>query len=210
MNKKIVLEALKSQVADLQTKYETMQQTVVTEKLNTLNQRVKSELTNILSLPIHRANMEGSTLEVYPTSNNDRWDRLQIHINTGYAKGYEDKFKYCELSSWSTRLRSDKMDDKDRTTLVVLGAVALNFETISKELIENWSADYDNIVNELNQLSNQIYKLNREVDNMQYSIDDDEKSEYKKVGFECQVKDRWNFDWNYDDDNEKEIGRAHV
>ena len=203
MNKKLVLEALKNQVADLQTKYDTMQQTVVTEKLNALNERVKSELTSILSFPIHGANMESSTLEIYPTSDNDRWDRLQIHINTGYANGYKDTFKYCELSSWSTRLRSDKMDDKSRTTLVVLGAVAFHFETISKELMENWSVDYDNIVNELNQINNQMYKLNREVDNMEYSIADDEKSEYKKVGFECQVKDRWNFDWNYNDDNEK-------
>ena len=203
MNKKIVLDALKKQVEDLQKKYTKMEETTVSKKRTQLHEKIKSELTQIADVTVHSVNFEGSSLEIFPTNSNSRWDRLQISVNTGYTNRYSDTYKYCELSSYSARLQSNDINQTERATLVTLGAIAKNFETISDKMISDWSVEYDAIVNDLNSLSNEMYKLNTEIRNMEYSIADDEKSDYKKVGFECQVKDRWNFDWNYDDDNAK-------
>lgn len=181
MNKQIILDALAAQFATKQNELLQYESAVYNPAINDLNNEVREWFKTALDVVVHDITYNNDYgIEITPF--NDKWPgRINIRKKYSYSKSEINPFDINYSSSYGT------VEHNNMFYLTVLGKVASNIELIIDKVENTWVETYRSIKKPYNELSNELYKLEQEVNRVKQEIHENNREGYKAVGFEHSI-----------------------
>jgi hypothetical protein len=196
MSKQIILDALASQFAIKQNEFIQYETTVHSPALEGLNKSISDWFSSVLSVSPHSAKYTGDTLEIVPMNeDNGRWPSA-INIRKHYSYR-DDKDNYYDIDYRSSH---NKVDTANMYYLTTLGKIAQHSALIINNIENEWKPAYKVIYTPYYELSNELRKLEQEINTIKRDIDIAKREEYKVVGFEHTISPNLYCKMNYDTD----------
>lgn len=181
MNKQIILDALAAQFATKQNELLQYESAVYNPAINDLNNEVREWFKTALDVVVHDITYNNDhSIEITPF--NDKWPgRINIRKKYSYSKSEINPYDINYSSSYGT------VEHNNMFYLTVLGKIASNIELITEKIENTWVETYRSIKKPYNELSNELYKLEQEVNRVKQEIHENNREGYKAVGFEHSI-----------------------
>lgn len=182
MNKQIILDALASQFAIKQNELSQYESAVYDPAINNLNNEVREWFKTALDVIVHDITYNNDHgIEITPF--NDKWPgRINIRKKYSYSRNEnQNPFDINYSSSYGT------VEHNNMFYLTVLGKVASNIELIIEKIENTWVEIYQSIKKPYNELGNELYKLEQEVNRVKQDIHENNREAYKAIGFEHSI-----------------------
>ena len=181
MNKQIILDALAAQFATKQNELLQYESTVYNPAIDNLNNEVREWFKSTLDVIVHDITYNNDHgIEITPF--NDKWPgRINIRKKYSYSKSEINPFDITYSSSYGT------VEHNNMFYLTVLGKVASNIELVIEKIENTWVEIYRNIKKPYNELGNELYKLEQEVNRVKQEIHENNREGYKAIGFEHSI-----------------------
>jgi len=196
MSKQIILDALASQFAIKQNEFIEFETTVHNPALERLNKSISDWFSSVLNVSPHSAKYTGDTLEIVPMNeDNGRWPSA-IHIRKHYSYR-DDENNYYDIDYRSSH---NKVDTNNMYYLTILGKMAQHSALIIDNIENEWKPAYKLIHIPHYELSSELGKLEREINQIKQDIDVAKREEYKVAGFEHTISPNLYCKINYDTD----------
>jgi hypothetical protein len=203
MNKNIILAALQSQLQTIKAESQAHYTDVYQPAVAKLNDKIsKWFATNVIS-GMHLIELNGDSITVYPTDATGYSNNISIN----YRGGWRSDGGYVEVSSYRPDLNSSEDNTNSIAYYAAMYAIAQKFDRISKEYMTKWLPAFNKLTAAKSDISDAIWKIEREIRNCEEEIATIEKDIYFKSGFECTLKPRHDFDWST---NEKKVDAKHI
>lgn len=181
MNKQIILDALAAQFATKQNELLQYESAVYNPAINDLNNEVREWFKTALDVVVHDITYNNDH-GVGITPFNDKWPGvINIRKKYSYSKSEVNPYDISYSSSYGT------VENNNMFYLTVLGKVASNIELITEKIENTWVETYRSIKKPYNELSNELYKLEQEVNRVKQEIHENNREGYKAVGFEHSI-----------------------
>ena len=182
MNKQIILDALASQFATKQNELSQYEAAVYDPAINNLNNEVREWFKTALDIIVHNITYSnGEGIEITPFD--ERWAN-KISIRKKYSYYRDENLNPYEIYYSQSH---NTVDHNNMFYLTVLGKVASNIELVIDKIDNSWIEAYRNIARPYNDLNNELYKLEQEVNRVKQEIHENNREGYKAVGFEHSV-----------------------
>jgi hypothetical protein len=194
MSKQIILDALASQFAVKQNEFIEYESTVYSPALDGLNKSISDWFSSVLSVSPHSAKYTGDTLEIVPIEDG-RWPSA-INIRKHYSYR-DDENNYYDVDYRSSH---NKVDTNNMYYLTTLGKVAQHVALIIDNIENEWKPAYKAIYKPYYELSNELRKLENEINIVKQDIHTAEREEYKVAGYEHTISPYVGCKMNYDND----------
>ena len=194
MSKQIILDALASQFVIKQSEFQQYTTTVHEPAIVKLNQSIHDWFSNVLTISPHNVKFNGDSLDIIP-SNDGNWPS-EIKIRKRYSYR-EDKDNYYEIDYRSSH---GKVEDNNMYYLTTLGKIAQHISLITENIENEWKPAYKETFNPYSELNSELYKLEREINQVKQDIHTANRETYKVVGYEHTVSPYMGCKMNYDTD----------
>jgi hypothetical protein len=194
MSKQIILDALASQFAIKQNEFIEYESTVYSPALEGLNKSISDWFSSVLNISPYSAKYTGDTLEIVPMNeDNGRWPSA-INIRKHYSYR-DDENNYYDIDYRSSH---NKVDANNMYYLTVLGKVAQHSTLITDNIENEWKPAYKAIYAPYYELSNQLRKLENEINAVKRDIHIAKREECKVAGHEHTILPYVHCKYNYD------------
>jgi len=198
MSKQIILDALAAQFAVKQNEFTQYDTTVYQPALAELNKTVSDWFSRVLELNPYRLTFNGDYVEITPSDEGKWHSMITIKRNSGWG---------IEKDTYSIDYRSGYGKAENQTDmyyLTTLGKVAQNIDLIVENMKSEWKPAHQAIYKPYYELSNELGKLESEINGIKQQIHSDNREVYKAPGFEHTVTSQLACKMNYDT-NEYEL-----
>jgi hypothetical protein len=198
MSKQIILDALAAQFAVKQNEFTQYDTTVYQPALAELNKTVSDWFSMVLDLNPYRLTFNGDYVEITPSDEGKWHSMITIRKNSGWG---------IEKDTYSIDYRSGYGKAENQTDmyyLTTLGKVAQNIDLIVENMKSEWKPAHQAIYKPYYELSNELGKLESEINGIKQQIHSDNRETYKAPGFEHTVTSQLACKMNYDT-NEYEL-----
>jgi hypothetical protein len=194
MSKQIILDALASQFAIKQNEFIEFETTIHNPALERLNKSISDWFSSVLNVSPHSAKYTGDTLEIVPMNeDNGRWPSA-IHIRKHYSYR-DDENNYYDIDYRSSH---NKVDTNNMYYLTVLGKIAQHSALIIDNIENEWKPAYKLIHIPHYELSNELRKLENEINGVKRDIHIAKREECKVAGHEHTILPYIHCKYNYD------------
>jgi hypothetical protein len=194
MSKQIILDALASQYAIKQNEFVHYETVIHKPALEGLNKSINDWFNNVLTISPYSINFNSDTLEITP-SNDGKWPSA-INIRKRYSYR-DDENNYYEIDY---RSGHGKVEDNNIYYLTTLGKIAQHISLITENIENDWKPSYTAVYKPYSELSSELGKLEREINQIKQDIDVAKREEYKVAGFEHTISPNLYCKINYDTD----------
>ena len=192
MSKQIILDALASQFAVKQNELVEYEATVYNPALEGLNKSISDWFSSVLSVSPYSAKYTGDTLEIVPIEDG-RWPSA-INIRKHYSYR-DDENNYYDVDYRSSH---NKVDTNNMYYLTTLGKVAQHVALIIDNIENEWKPAYKAIYKPYYELSNELRKLENEINGVKRDIHIAKREECKVAGHEHTILPYTHCKYNYD------------
>jgi hypothetical protein len=192
MSKQIILDALASQFATKQNEFIQYETTVYSPALEGLNKSISDWFSSVLSVSPHSVKYTGDTLEIVPIEDG-RWPSA-INIRKHYSYR-DDENNYYDVDY---RASHNKVDTNNMYYLTTLGKVAQHVALIIDNIENEWKPVYKAIYKPYYELSNELRKLENEINGVKRDIHIAKREECKVAGREHTILPYTHCKYNYD------------
>jgi hypothetical protein len=192
MSKQIILDALASQFATKQNEFIQYETTVYSPALEGLNKSINDWFSSVLSVSPHSAKYTGDTLEIVPIEDG-RWPSA-INIRKHYSYR-DDENNYYDVDY---RASHNKVDTNNMYYLTTLGKIAQHVALIIDNIENEWKPAYKAIYKPYYELSNELRKLENEINGVKRDIHIAKREECKVAGHEHTILPYTHCKYNYD------------
>lgn len=193
MSKQIILDALASQFAVKQNEFQQYTTTVYEPALVGLNQSIHDWFGMALEINPYDVKYKDNTLEIIPINEGGNWPSA-ISIRKHYSYR-DDENNYYEIDYRSSH---NKINDTNMYYLTTLGKMAQHINLITENIENEWKPTYKAIYKPYYELSNELDKLEREINAIKQQIHEAKRETYKVAGYEHTISSRLHCKMNYD------------
>jgi hypothetical protein len=189
MNNQIVLSALKTQLATKKAELENYDKNVYQPEITAIKNQVSQWFKDNVSEHIRPVKASHDSIEI-PSFTMSSYAGSTLYIETDYrAEKTEDGEyqQYMKLSTYSQNIKSG--EDNDMMDLIIAGKLADKFYTIQHEFLNVWSPLFRKASELHNKFHSELSQLNYSISDVERAVDEQAKSLYKQVGFNCQLND---------------------
>jgi hypothetical protein len=194
MSKQIILDALASQFAIKQNEFQQHTTTVYEPALAAFNESISNWFSSVLTISPHTVKFNGDSLDIIP-SNDGNWPS-EIKIRKRYSYR-DDENDYYEIDYRSSH---GKVEDNNMYYLTTLGKIAQHISLITENIETEWKLEFKAIHNPHSELEGELYKLEREINQIKQDIHTANRETYKVAGFEHTISSYTGCKMNYDTD----------
>lgn len=194
MNKQIILAALEAQLKTKESETEAYENNVVKPAYEAQNAAILSWFQENVSNLIQKIVATSDRIEIIKFEEHARWNSCSISLMNDYRS--ENRSKYAEFSWYSSRATAK--DGFILADVQIFGAVAAKFQEIENKFKHEWSPTFLEIYREANKMESECSDLRTMISNTKSEIANEEKNQYKKVGFSCELNTKKYINRNYD------------
>jgi hypothetical protein len=190
MNKQIILSALQSQLETVKADAVAHEQNVFNPAVAKLTAKIAEWFATNIILNIHEIEIASDRITIYPNDDTSYGNSITID----YRGSYGGKGGYFETSAYRPDLKSNEDCSNTVFYYETMAAIAKGWSNVCNRYKDNWLSAYTKLAAAKSEKYNEIYKIEREVRNCEQEIAVLEKEIYNQSGFECTLKD--NYDYN--------------
>lgn len=184
-NNQIVLDALKSKLETVKNAkdlhYEQVYQPAIDQKTTEVLEWFRINVSHL----VPGLTIKGSRIEIFKAESPKSWGALTISLESNWRSS-EERSMYAKMNWYGSSATL-----KDENTLLdvqVFGAVANKLHFIQHEFINVWYPAMLEIEKPLEDLSSEVYLIERSIRETEANMKNDIIETYKKPGFECTLK----------------------
>lgn len=190
MNKNIILSALQTQLQTVKASVATHEQDVYQPAVAKLTAKIAEWFATNVASDIHSIEIASERITITPSDTTAYGSTITID----YRGSWRGDNGYFETSVYRPDLKSNEDNALAVHYYSVMSAIAYAFPAICEQFKTKWLTAFSKLSDVKSEKYNEIYKIEREIRNCESEIAVLEKEIYNQSGFECTLKD--NYDYN--------------
>ncbi len=195
MNNNIILAALQSQLETIKADAIAHENNVYNPAVEALKAKIAEWFHNNVITGLHDIEISSDRLTVTPNDTTAYGSTITID----YRSSWRDENSYFETSSYRPDLKSNEDNTQSVFYFNAMAAIANKFSSICDKFKSRWMPAYDKLANAKSEKYNEIYKIEREIRQIESQIAEEAKESYYQSGVTCKLSNYKYCDYKWED-----------